>query len=151
MRRLFALSVVAGLLAMCWPNAPAVAQIYDIRAEFAYHPPSKVYVVQIRNVGPVIVGTIRAEFYLSFPSAINVVNWTLNGWQCLPGLPAVGPVAFHCSISLSAAWAAGTILSNQLFFVTAPSRRQRVCVRSLVFINNALTNEINVANNSKCI
>ena len=151
MGRRFAHSVAFGLLLALFAATPVVGQapVYDVRAEFIYQAPN-LYVVQIRNVGPTIPVPTRTEFHLIFPAGVKIVSWILNGWQCSPGLPRKGPVDIHCKVSLPGAWAAGTILSNQLFFVSAKAPTP-VCVRSLLFINNGLAAETSRTNNSKCV
>jgi len=150
MGRIFARLAAVGLVAFfAAPPVLGQAPVYDIRAELVYHAPALAYVVQIRNVGPVIPGGARAEFRLVFPAGVKIVNWTLNGWQCTPAPQVKGPVVFACKFSLAGAWAAGTILSNQLFFVSAKARAS-VCVRALLYIANVLTAETNPTNNSKC-
>jgi len=150
MGRIFAHSIALALLSGLVATAPTAAQAatYDIRAELFN--PNLIYVVQIRNVGPTIPVATHTEFHLIFPGGVKIVNWTLNGWQCSPAPQVKGPVDFHCQLSLAGAWAAGTILSNQLFFVLAKAPKP-VCVRALLYINNALAAETNPANNSKCV
>ena len=151
MGRIFA-HLAAVALAAVFSAAPVLGQapIYDIRAELVYYPAPLAYVVQIRNVGPTIPGGSRSEFHLLFPGGVKIVNWTLNGWQCVTAPPIKGPVDFVCKFTLTGAWAAGTILSNQLFFVAAKAPKP-VCVRALLYIANALIAETNPTNNSKCV
>jgi hypothetical protein len=151
MGRIFAHLAAVSVVAMV-AAAPVVAQAptFDIRAELAYYPAPHAYVVQIRNVGPTIPGGSRSEFHLLFPGGVKIVNWTLNGWQCAPAPQIKGPVDFVCKFSLPGPWAAGTILSNQLFFVGAKAPKP-VCVRALLYLSNVLTAETNPTNNSKCV
>ena len=149
MGRIFSHLAAAALAAVSAAPVLGQAPIYDIRAELVYHPAPLAYVVQIRNVGPTIPGGARSEFRLVFPAGVKIVSWTLNGWQCAPAPQIKGPVVFVCKLSLPGAWAAGTILSNQLFFVSAKARAP-VCVRALLYIANALIAETNPTNNSKC-
>jgi hypothetical protein len=140
---------------------PALAQAptYDIRAELVYQAQSSLYVVQIRNVGPVIPGPVRAEFHFLLPVGLTPTAWTLNGMSCAPAPPKAGPRDIVCSRILNAAWAAGTILSNQLFFVTKllGAKPGPVCVRALLQLpkppsgSYATAAEISAANNSICV
>jgi len=50
----------AASLAATLPAFPQAA-VYDIRAELVYQAQSSLYAAQIRNVGPVIPGPVRAE------------------------------------------------------------------------------------------
>ena len=150
MGRIFARLATLGLVTfLAAPPVFGQAPVYDIRAELVYHAPVHAYVVQIRNVGPTIAAGARGEFRLIFPAGVKIVNWTLNGWQCTPAPQVKGPVVFACKLSLPGAWAAGTILSNQLFFVSAKAPAA-VCIRAQLHIANVLTAETNPTNNSKC-
>lgn len=137
------------------------APVYDIRAELAYHATgSGFWVVQIRNVGPTVPGPVRAEYTLAIPAGAKIPNWTLNGWQCSPPPPLKGSVNIICKIALSGAWAAGTILSNQLFYTAGPIARPgavapKACVRASLLLPDASGNfkpaaELSMANNSVC-
>jgi hypothetical protein len=155
-RPIIALAAVCAATVPAWPQAA----LYDIRAELVYQPQSSLYAVQIRNVGPTIPGPVRAEFHLLLPAGLSLTSWTLNGMSCAPGPPKSGPQDITCSRVLNAAWTAGTILSNQIFFVTKPplgTRPPRVCVRALLQLPKppsgtcATAAETCVANNSFCV
>lgn len=156
-------SAIALAAVFCLSASAALGQapIYDIRAELAYHATGTgFWVVQIRNVGPTIPGPLRAEYSLSIPAGAKIPNWTLNGWQCSPAPPLKGSVTISCKIALSGAWAAGTILSNQLFYTAGPIARPgavapQACVRARLLLPDASGTfqgaaEINTSNNSAC-
>jgi len=79
--------------------------------------------------------------------------------SCAPGLPKSGPQDIVCSRVLNAPWTAGTILSNQIFFVMklAGTKPGKVCMRALLQLPKppsgtyATVAETNTANNSICV
>jgi hypothetical protein len=161
MRTTHALIAVTAVFCLSTSAAFGQAPVYDIRAELAYHPTGTgFWVVQIRNVGPTIPGPVRAEYSLSIPAGAKIPNWTLNGWQCSPAPPLKGSMTIGCRITLTNAWAAGTILSNQLFHTAGPIARPgavapKACVRARLLLPDASGNfqpaaEINPSNNSAC-
>jgi hypothetical protein len=153
-----AIIAFAAVIAAMPPPASAQGPVYDIRAELVYQPQGSLYAVQIRNVGPTIPGPVRTEFHLLVPAGLTVVNWTLNGMSCAPAVPKTGPQDITCSRVLNGAWTAGTIMSNQVFFVTKlpGSKVGRVCVRALLQLPKppsgyATAGETNSLNNSICV
>jgi hypothetical protein len=155
------LPTLAACAFLVGPGASAQTPIYDIRAELAWVGSGPgAWVVQIRNVGPAIPGPFRSRFHLQIPAGAKITQWTLNGWQCTPALPQKGPAVFQCNIGLPGGWAAGTILSNQLFYTPGLGKgagivRPQACVRALLLLPDASGNyqpvaETNAANNSTC-
>jgi hypothetical protein len=142
-------------LALVLAAGPVAAAAYDIRAELAFI--NGAWVVQIRNVGMSIPGPVRSEFVLAIPGGAKLISWTLNGWQCAPGPPVSGPVSIACKITLQGAWAAGTILSNQVFYSEpkAGAVIKPACVRAQLLLPDAAgifqpSAEISKTNNSAC-
>ena len=154
----FAVAVV--LLSTSLGSA-AVAQgpAYDIRAELTFQAQVPRYIVQIRNVGPAIPPHVRGQYTLVVPGGTQILSWTLNGMSCAPSPPITGPASISCGLTLPAAWAAGTILSNQLFVAKLPVGvvRRMVCVRAQLLVAKppstalAPAAETNTANNSICV
>ncbi|MEX1180224.1 MAG: hypothetical protein WEB63_05355 [Cucumibacter sp.] len=154
-------AVVAAAVLLCFSASATFGQapLYDIRAELAYYPAgSGTWVVQIRNVGPTIPGPVKAEYYLSIPAGAQIVQWNLNQMQCAPSPPLVGNVTIVCTKTLPGAWAAGTILSNQLFYASfrrPGAVRPQACVRTLLFRPDSAGNfqvapETATINNATC-
>ena len=151
----------AAIFFLSIPAGVGLAHASDIRAELAYYTTgSGFWVVQIRNVGPTIPGPVQSKFSLSIPAGAKIPNWTLNGWQCSPSPPLKGAATINCQITLSGAWSAGTILSNQLFYTAGAFARPgavaaRACVRALLLLPDASGTfqpaaETNTTNNSAC-
>jgi hypothetical protein len=160
MRKCF-FPALAAFLLFAVLEASAQTPVYDIRAELLWVGSGPgAWVVQIRNVGPTIPGPFRSRFHLQIPAGAKIAQWTLNGWQCGPTPPQNGPLVFQCNINLSGSWAAGTILSNQLFHTTGLGKgagivRPQACVRALLLLPDASGNyqpvaETNTANNATC-
>ena len=160
MRNRNALGILPALAATL-AALPVAAQspAYDIRAELTLQPQVPRYVVQIRNVGQTIPPHVRGQYTLVVPAGIQILSWTLNGMSCAPAPPVAGPASIACGLTLPAAWAAGTILSNQLFVAKLPVGvvRPRVCVRAQLLIAKppstalAAAAETTLANNSLCV
>jgi hypothetical protein len=158
-RRASCLAVAA--LGTLLATAPGLAQGpgNDIRAELMFQAQVPRYIVQIRNVGPTIPPHVRGQYTLVIPAGIQIVSWTLNGMSCAPSPPVIGPASIACGLTLSSAWAAGTILSNQLFVAKLPVGvvRPKVCVRAQLLVAKppstalAPAPETNTANNSLCV
>jgi hypothetical protein len=153
--RFIALARLIPALAVILIAGPVAAAAYDIRAELKFI--NGAWVVQIRNVGSTIPGPIRSEFQLAIPGGAKINSWTLNGWQCTPSPPFSGPVSVACTITLQGAWAAGTILSNQVFYsaAVAGAVTKQACVRARLLLPDAGGNfqpsaEISKSNNSAC-